>query len=179
MRRTLVACVAGSIVSGWAFAQEAKPAGAPDMRNMGPMARLPKKPQQDQMELKTFFKQWDTVGKKGDVNAMADMIDFPVIMMTDDSKGNFKMEQWNRDQWIGVMKPFMDPAQMKDVKWTSKETCFLISDDVASCEAAVAIQMGKMKGKYNAHSIAIRKDGKWKIKEMMEAGWGDMPAPKT
>src|SRR5713101_5006205 len=91
------------------------------MRNMGPMARLPKKPQQDQMELKTFFKQWDAVGKKGDVNAMADMIDFPVIMMTDDSKGNFKMEQWNRDQWIGVMKPFMDPAQMKDVKWRSEE----------------------------------------------------------
>ncbi len=90
MRRTLVACVAGSIVAGWAFAQEAKPAGAPDMRNMGPMARLPKKAQQDQMELKTFFKQWDAVGKKGDVNAMADMIDFPVIMNDRRLEGQFQ-----------------------------------------------------------------------------------------
>ncbi len=177
MRRTLAACVAGWILAGWAMAQD-KPA-PPDMRNVGPLTRQPKKAQQDKMELKTFFKQWDGVGKKGDVNAMADMIDFPVTMITDDSKGNIKVEQWNRDQWIGVMKPFMDPAHMKDAKWTSKENCFLLSDDLASCEADVAIQMGKMKGKYNAHSILTRKDGKWKVKEMMEAGWGDMPAPKT
>jgi SnoaL-like protein len=177
MRRTLVACVAGWILAGWAMAQD-KP-GMPDMRNVGPIARLPKKAQQDKTELKTFFKQWHAVGKKGDVNAMADMIDYPVMMLTDDTKGNVKVEQWNRDQWIAVMKPFMDPAHMKDSKWTSKETCFLMSDDLASCEEDIAMQMGKMKGKYNAHSILIRKDGTWKIKEMMEAGWGDMPAPKT
>jgi hypothetical protein len=178
MRRTLVACVAGSIVAGWAMAQD-KPAGAPDMKTMGPLSRLPKKAQQNQTELKASFKQWHAVGLKGDVNAMADMIDFPVIMMTDDSKGNFKMEQWNRDQWIAVMKPFMDPAAMKGMSWSSKEACFLLSDDLASCEELISIQGPKMKGKYNAHTILVRIDGKWKVKQMMEAGWGDLPSPKT
>jgi hypothetical protein len=77
------------------------------------------------------------------------------------------------------MKPFMDPAQMKGMSWSSKEACFLMSDDLASCEENISIQAPKMKGKYNAHTILVRVDGKWKVKEMMEAGWGDMPAPKT
>ena len=178
MRRILSGCVASLMVAGWAVAQD-KPAGAPDMKNMGPMTRQPKKAQQDQTEIKKFYKDWDANWRKGDLNAAADMVDFPVMMLTDSSKGEFKMEQWTRDQWIGVMKPFMDPAQMKNVQWTSKQTCFLMSDDLASCEIATTMQMGKVKGKMNSHNILIRRDGKWKAKEMMEAGWGDAPSPKT
>src|SRR5262249_13467768 len=178
MRRTLMGCLGSLLISGWAVAQD-KPAGPPDMQNMGGMSRQPKKAQQDQAELKKFFKDWDTAWRKADLNAAADMGDFPVTMITDSSKGEFKMEQWNRDQWIGVMKPFMDPAMMKNMKWTAKETCFLLSDDLASCEVATNVQMGKIKGKVNSHNIVIRKDGKWKAKAMMEAGWGDAPSPKA
>jgi len=178
MRRTLIGCVSSLLFAGWAIAQD-KPAGAPDMKNMGPMVRQPKKAQQSQAEIKTFFKDMHAIEKKGDVNALADMVDFPVMMLTDTTRGEFKGEQWTREQWVGVMKTMMDPAQMKDVKWSSKETCFLMSDDLASCEIAVSMEAGKMKGKFNSHNILIRKDSKWKIKEMMEAGWGDAPSPKT
>ena len=178
MRRILLGCVASLMVAGWAVAQD-KPAGAPDMKTMGPMSRQPKKAQQAQKELKKFYADWDACWKKGDLNAAADMVDFPVMMLTDSSKGEFKAEQWTRDQWIGVMKPFTDPAVMKNVKWTSKQTCFLMSDDLASCEIAGTMQMGKTKGKMNSHNILIRKDGKWKATEMMEAGWRYAPSPKT
>ena len=54
MRRTLIGCVSSLLFAGWAIAQD-KPAGAPDMKNMGPMVRQPKKAQQSQAEIKTFF----------------------------------------------------------------------------------------------------------------------------
>jgi len=166
------------LFAGWGIAQD-KPAAAPDMKNMGPMVRQPKNSQQDQKELKKFYTDWNGCWKKGDLNAAADLVDFPVMMLTDNTRGEFKGEQWTREQWLGVMKAMMDPAQMKDVKFSSKETCFLMSGDLASCEIAVSMEVGKMKGKFNSHNILIRKDGKWKVKEMMEAGWGDAPSPKT
>jgi hypothetical protein len=39
------------------------------------------------------------------------------------------------------------------------------------------MQVGKTRTKNNDQSILIRKDGKWLVKSMMEAGWGDLPAP--
>ena len=178
MRRTLIGCVSSLLLAGSAIAQD-KPAGAPDMKNMGPMSRQPKKAQQDQKELKKFYTDWNGCWKKADITAAADMVDFPVMMLTDSSKGEFKGEWWTRDQWVGVMKSMMDPAQMKDVKFSSKETCFLMSDDLASCEITVSMQAGKMKGKFSSHNILTRTGGKWKIKEMMEAGWGDAPSPPS
>ena len=33
-----------------------------------------------------------------------------------------------------------------------------------------------MKGKWNAMAVVTVVDGKWKFKQMAEAGWGDMPS---
>jgi len=149
------------------------------MQKVGPLTRRTRNAAQDKKELDAFFKQWIAAWEKGNLTTASDMVDFPVMMMTDDSKGNFKMDQMSREQWTAMMKPFADPKAMKDMKMTSKSTCHLLSDDLASCEGENAMQMGKMTRKFNSHSIMIRKDGKWKIKSMMEAGWGDMPAPKS
>ena len=39
------------------------------------------------------------------------------------------------------------------------------------------MSMGKVKGKWKSMSVLTLKDGKWKFKEMSEAGWGDMKPP--
>lgn len=161
-----------------AQAQDAPPEGAPDMTKMGPMAKTVTNEAATQKELAEWFKKNEALGMKCDVEGMADMIDFPVIMMSDNMAGKFGMMQLDRAQWIAMMKPFMDPDAMKDMKMTSKYKCFLMSDDLASCEGALSMTIGKEKAKFNNHVILTRVDGKWKGKTMMEAGWGDMPAPK-
>lgn len=164
-----------------AFAAEEKPAAAPaagamgDMSKMGPMARAPKSEKKDQKELQDWFKAYMAAGKKGDVNAMADMVDFPVMMMTDSMSGKFASSEVNRDQWIAMMKPMMSPEAQKAMKVSGqKGTCHILSDDLASCEGEMTMQMGKQKSKLNNQMTMTRVDGKWKVKTMMEAGWGDM-----
>jgi hypothetical protein len=178
--KTLIAFAALTLAAPVLAADEAKPAapvaGAPDMSKMGPMARPVKNEKADQKELADFGKAYEAASKKHDLAAMVDLTDFPVVMMTDSSKGEFKMVQMSKDEWTGMMKPFVDNAP-KDMKMEmGKVTCTMMSDDLAQCVGVSTLSMGKMKGKYNSAMIMTRSGGKWKVKSMMEAGWGDMPA---
>jgi len=155
-------------------------AGAPDMTKMGPASRVPKNEKADKKELEAYFKANEEAGKKGDVNAMADMVDFPVTMGTDDSKGVYSQKDVSRDDYIKMMTPFMEMMKNppKGMKMTMTGQCFILSDDLASCEGANTMTMGKNKTKTNSQMLMVRKDGKWKAKTMVEAGWGDMMAAK-
>jgi SnoaL-like domain len=144
----------------------------------GPMTRLPKDEKKDKKEIEAFNKAFEDAAKKGDLDAMASMVDFPVIMMTDNSKGVFSMVEMTHDQWIAAMKPSMDKMKdMKDMKMSHKATIDMFSDDLGSCDDEVSMKMGKMKGTYRGENTMIRVNGAWKIKTMMEAGWGDMKLP--
>src|SRR6266542_2343994 len=46
----------------------------------------------DKQEIKTLFTAMETAGKRGDLDAAAALVDFPVVMMTDDSKGDAMAE---------------------------------------------------------------------------------------
>ena len=59
----------------------------------GPMTRLPKDEKKDKKELEAFGKAFEAAAMKGDVEAMAGMVDFPVIMLTDNSKGVFSSNE--------------------------------------------------------------------------------------
>ena len=88
----------------------------------------------DKQEIQALFKAIEAAGKKGDLDAAAGLVDFPVTMMTDDSKGQGMGEAWSREQWTQVMKPFY-AMPMKDVKVTHKPNVFLLSDSLASVTA--------------------------------------------
>ena len=180
IRKLVFACLVAALAAP-AFAEDAPkpaatsgaPAAAPDMQHMGPATRIPKNEKADKKELDAYFKASKEASEKGDVQAMADLVDFPVLMMTDDAKGVFSSKEASREDWINMMKPFMDPKAMKDAKMTMTGQCFILSDDLASCEGANAMMVGKNKVKWNSQMLLTRKDGKWKAKTMVEAGWGD------
>ena len=155
---------------------DAPPEAAVDMSKMGPFAKPVKNEKQDQKELKAWFKAWEAAEKACDVEALANMIDFPVIMMSDSMAGKFSMMQLGRPEWVGMMKPFMTPEAAKEMKMKRSGACFMLSDDLASCEGQMSGSMGPLKGKIRSHGLMTRVDGQWKMKTMVEAGWGDMPA---
>lgn len=155
----------------------AAPAGAPDMTKMGGASRAPKK--EDKKGIDELYKAAEEAMKKGDVNASADLVDFPVTMVTDDSKGVESHSEVGRDAWIKMMEPFMKPGAMpKDMKMTHKHSPRFLSETLAFVDEDVTMTMGKQKASWKTESMVVLKDGKWKFKMQAEAGWGDaMKAP--
>jgi hypothetical protein len=150
----------------------APPAGVPDMSKTGPMSRPVTK--QDKKGVDDLYKAFEEALKKGDVNAAADLCDYPVVMLTDDGKGTAKTASVSREQWIAMFAPFMQNMP-KDMKMSNKHTATFLSDTLAVSVETNSMAMGKLKGKWQSMSALTLVDGKWRFKQMAEAGWGDVP----
>jgi hypothetical protein len=116
----------------------------------------------------------EAAGKRGDIEAAAALIDFPVLMATDDSKGEGMGESWERERWIEVMKPFY-ANPMPEMKVTHKPDVFLLSDSLATVNDVATVKTPGRTITMRNTTLVIRRDGKWLVKAMAEAGWGDLP----
>jgi hypothetical protein len=177
MIRTIVASASLLLVSGLAWAEgTGAPAGAPDMSKMGPWTRMPKDEKQTKKEINELYKQAEEFEKKGDSAGMLGQIDFPVVMMTDDSKGNTKTETWDQAKYVSVMKPFWE-NQPKDAKMTHKLAITVLSDSLVNVIDDFTMTADRHRHSGTNTCVLVKRDGQWKMKVMVEAGWGDMPTP--
>jgi uncharacterized protein (TIGR02246 family) len=171
--RTLIGCLTAVVVALPAFAEDmAAPAGAPDMTKMGPMSR--KVTKEDKKGVDAVYAAMEASMKKADVQAFADLMDFPVMMVTDDAKGVESHNEVDRDNFVKMMTPFMKEPP-KGMSETHKHAAHFLSDTLAMVDEDTSMTMGKTKGAWKSESMLVMKDGKWKVKAMFEAGWGDMP----
>lgn len=189
MKRTFLVCTAVVMFAGSAFAQgkpEAKPAappapaqGAPamDMSKMGPSARKPTNEKQTKKEVEDFFKKAEETGHKGDFETMLSMVDFPIYMATDDMKGVPEAREYSREEYTAMMKPFFENMP-KDSKMTHKPTITVLSDSLANVVDEFSMTMGKQKMTGRNAGLLVKRDGQWKWKVMVEAGWGGMKPPQ-
>lgn len=168
-----------------ALAAEEKAGAPPDDPMAGWTPRNVQREAADRKEIAAYFQAMDDAGRKGDIEAAAALVDFPVLMITDDKKGQASGEAWSREQWIQVMTPFYKKP-MADMKMSHKPTIFLVTDSLASVDDVVTMTMGKKTVRVRNSSLLVRRDGKWLLKAGMEGGWGDMmgpsqgsPAPQT
>jgi hypothetical protein len=179
MVRTIVASLAMVLFSGFARAEAPAAdasAGKMDMSKMGPWTRKPKDEKKVKKDIADLYKQSEAMEKKGDHEAMLAMIDFPVYMGTDDSKGAPTAEEWNQEKYISVMKPFWEHAP-KDSKMTHKLTINVLSDSLANVVDDFTMTGGGHKMAGRNMCLLVKKDGQWKWKSMVEAGWGDSMTP--
>ncbi len=157
------------------LAAEEKAGAPPDDPMAGWVPRRVTREAADRKEIAALLKAMDDAGKKGDLDAATALVDFPVLMLTDDKKGEASGEPWSREQWMQVMAPFYKKP-MSDMKVTHKPTIFLVTDSLASVDDVVTMTMGKKTVTSRSSSLFVRKDGKWLLKAAMEGGWGDMMA---
>lgn len=129
----------------------------------------------DKKEIQALFHRMEAAGKKGDLEAAAAFIDFPVLMVTDDAKGEASAESWSREQWEKVMRPFYSKPMEGTMK--HEPAIFLVTDSLATANVKWTMkEKGKTTSGKNSVTL-IRKGGEWKVKVMMEGGWGGMPMP--
>jgi hypothetical protein len=137
-----------------------------------------KQADRDRKEIAALMKQMEDAAMKGDLETAAGFVDFPVLMVTDDSKGEAGGESWSRAQWVETMKPFYAKPTPPGTVTTGKPTIVLVSDSLAAVGSPWTMKMGPAKTVSGTSAmLLVRKNGAWKVKSVMEAGWGDMPAP--
>ena len=166
-----------ALVPSLAFTQE-KPAGTSSTDPMaGWVPPKLKNEAKDKQEIQGVYKAMEAAGRKGDLEAAAGLVDFPVTMLTDDSKGQGMGEAWSREQWTQVMTPFY-AKPMKDVKVTHKQSVFLMSDSLAAVNDVATVAHAGKTITTRSTALLVRRDGEWRIKAMAEGGWGDMKPPE-
>jgi hypothetical protein len=129
--------------------------------------------QADRKEILALFKSMENAEKKGDLSAAAALVDFPVLMVTDDLKGQAMSGSWDKEKWTKVMEPFYKHP-MQGVKVTHKPTIFMISDSLASVDDQATITHGNKTIRARNSTLLVRKEGRWFVKAMVEGGWGDV-----
>ena len=182
MKRASLMCAVAVLMSGVAFAQQGQQqqpsprgqAAQVDMNKVGPWTRKPKDERKTKQEIDTFLKEEDELMKSGDMQTMLSRVDFPVFLLTDDSKGTPMGEMYDRQKYTEMMQPFYQ-SMPKDMKVTHKHTVTVLSDSLASVTDDFTMTKGKQKYNGRSQSLLVKRDGQWKWKSVAEPGWGDMP----
>jgi hypothetical protein len=160
-------------------AQPAAPEGAGDpMAGWRPPKKItPAEEKKTKADINALFKKMEQAGQKGELDAAAALVDFPVLMLTDTKEGDSVGDQWDEQQWREVMTPFY-AQPMKDMRVTHNPKVFLVTEALASVDDDWTMTMGKKKTAGRSSMLLVRKAGEWKIKAMVEGGWGDMAMPE-
>ena len=153
-------------------------AGDPMAAWRPPKKLTPAEEKKSRQEILAVFKKMEQAGQKGELDAAVALVDFPVLMLTDTKAGDAVGEPWTEEQWRKVMAPFYEKP-MKDMKVTHNPKVFFVTDALASVDDDWTMTMGKKKISGRSTSLVARKGGEWKVKAMVEGGWGDMPMPEA
>ncbi len=182
MKHLLIALTV-ALLTGSALAQgpDTRPTATPqiagqDLTKMGPWTRKPINEAQIRREVTDFFKQEELLMKRGDFDAMAARIDFPVFMATDDAKGVPAAKLFEREEYVSMMKPFYEDWP-KDAKVVHRPTITVLSDSLVSYVDDFTMTIGQQRLSGRSNGLIVKRDGQWKWKVMAEAGWGDLPQP--
>lgn len=152
------------------------PPPAVDMTKVGAPARKPTNEAKTKKEIEAFFNEENALLAKKDWDGMTNRVDFPVYMATDTLAGVPSGEAMTREAYVGSMKPFWE--QMPAGSTTKhKLTISVLSDSLANVVDDFEMTMGKQKIKGRNASLVVKLNGAWRMKMMIEAGWGDMGAP--
>jgi hypothetical protein len=174
MKKLMTVCAVLVATSVFADTKDAAP--MMDMTKMGPAARKVTDEKKTKKELEAFFKASDEADKKGDFEAGVAAIDFPVFMATDDLKGVPEARSYSKDEYVAMMKPMMENMP-KDIVMAHKRSITVLSDSLATVVDEWTQTMGKMKTNGKNATLVVKVGADWKLKSMVEAGWGGMPGP--
>lgn len=172
----MLSCLLPSAVlaQGSAPAETPKAGGDP-MAGWTPRKVTPAQEKQAGKEIGQLLQKFEQASQKGDLDAAVALIDFPVLMTTDNKAGDAVSGPFTEEMWRKEMGPmYQNPPKMRT---THSPKVFLVSPALANVDDSWTMTMGKKKVAGRSSMLLVRKGGEWKVKSMVEGGWGDMPMP--
>ena len=156
---------------------DAAPAGANPMASWDPRRPTATQEKASRHEVEAVLKKMEQANKKGDLDAATSIIDFPVLMLTDNKAGNAVGGPWSEEEWRKRMAPmFAHPMPSMTMKHATKIA--VLTPALASVTDDWTVTEGKTTKAGRSAMLLVKKDGAWKVKSMVEGGWGDMKPPE-
>ncbi|MFP3987944.1 nuclear transport factor 2 family protein [Streptomyces sp. E11-3] len=125
---------------------------------------------EDRAGLDAWFAEYDARSGKREIERMADMAVFPLNLVSDDSAGNGRSAQWDRERFVRTMTQVMGDT---DVTFESTRTPVFLSPAmvVVFTDSTMTTPEGTHQLRYA--DILLKRDGAWAFQTMIQGGWGD------
>lgn len=127
---------------------------------------------EDRAGLDAWFAEYDARSAKRDIGAMAGMAVFPLNLVSDDSAGEGRSAQWDREQFVATMTQVMGEGN-EDITFASTRTPVFLSPSMAVVFTDSTMTQEGRSRQLRYADILIRRDGKWAFQTMIQGGWGD------
>ena len=140
------------------------------MTEQSPFTATPFTPADDDVRsLLDWFDRYDGHARRHDIEAMADMALFPLVVMTNDSAGECVVQEWDRATFVQAMDTGTSSADIAN----RREPAFLGADLAAVVTDATVTEDGRVQHMRYVDVMA-KEGGDWRFKSMIQSGWGDM-----
>ncbi|MGD3106126.1 nuclear transport factor 2 family protein [Streptomyces sp. YGL11-2] len=127
---------------------------------------------EDRTSLDDWFAEYDAHSARRKIERMADMAVFPLNLVSDDSAGNGRTAQWNREQFVATMTRVMGEGG-EDIAFRSTRTPVFLSPSLAVVFTDSTMTVEGRTRQLRYADILVRRHGVWAFQTMMQSGWGD------
>ncbi|WP_228979837.1 nuclear transport factor 2 family protein [Streptomyces sp. DH12] len=127
---------------------------------------------EDRASLDAWFAEYDARSARRDVDGMADLAVFPLNLVSDDSAGDGRSAQWDRDRFVATMTHVMGDGA-DDITFESTRTPVFLSPAMAVVFTDSTMTTGDTTRQLRYADILVRRRGQWAFQTMIQGGWGD------
>ncbi|MEU7188735.1 nuclear transport factor 2 family protein [Streptomyces sp. NPDC045369] len=127
---------------------------------------------EDRASLDAWFAKYDARSAERDIEAMAGMAVFPLNLVSDDSAGEGRSAQWDREQFVATMTQVMGEGD-EGITFDSTRTPVFLSPSMAVVFTDSTMTQEGRSRQLRYADILIRRDGTWAFQTMIQGGWGD------
>lgn len=128
--------------------------------------------EEDRASLDAWFAEYDTHSAKRDVERMADMAVFPLNLVSDDTAGEGRAAQWDRERFVATMTHVMGEGEA-DIAFESIRTPVFLSPFMAVVFTDSTMTTEGHTQQLRYADVLIRRNGAWAFQTMLQSRWGD------
>lgn len=118
-----------------------------------------------------WFKKCDSLVASHDVGALVTQAHFPITVITDDSQGECVTQHWDEDAFRASLEN--NESNPSTTIENSRQPIFL-NQNLAVVVTESTVTTGDNVQRMRYADVLVKKNGEWKFKSMIQAGWGDM-----
>lgn len=130
--------------------------------------------EQDLKELSEWFAKYESHVLKNELDNMADMAVFPLVVITDDPKGNCVSQAWDTTTFKQAMDLNAQGVDLSTVKIENERNPIFLSQNLAVVITDTVTTIAGKPEQSRYADIMVKADGQWKYKSMIQSNWGDM-----
>ena len=121
--------------------------------------------------LMAWFKNYDALAANNNADAMIKEAHLPITVITDDSNGECVTQQWDESAFRASIE---GNASNPNTKIKNDRQPFFLSQNLAVVITEAMVTSGENVQYMRYVDVLVKRNGEWKFKSMMQAGWGDM-----